>query len=112
MHRKSPLMPLLSRLSPRTISIPVSARRTPKVVLQPSAQCVHVVPTCFISQGRVLYLYAPEVSAPTGQISMHMPHSSHSRWSFLLGTIVELTARLSTPSAQTSMASPQTRTQR
>ena len=27
----------------------------PKVVLQPSAQCVQVVPTWFISHGRVLY---------------------------------------------------------
>src|SRR5438270_13038430 len=111
MHRKSPLMPLLSRLSPRTISIPVSARRTPKVVLQPSAQCVHVVPTCFISQGRVLYLYAPEVSAPTGQMSMHMPHSSHSRSSSLLGAIIELTPRFCTPIAHTSIPSPQPRTQ-
>src|SRR6185312_10958303 len=109
MQRKSPFMPLLSRLSPRTISMPVSERRTPNVVLHPSAQCVHVVPTCFISHGRVLYRYAPEVSAPTGHMSMHMPHSSHSRWSCWLGTIVETAPRLSTPSAHTSMPSPQTR---
>src|SRR5207248_9123355 len=112
MQRTSPLIPLLSRLSPRTISMPVSARRTPKVVLQPSAQCVHVVPTCFISQGRVLYLYAPEVSAPTGQMSMHMPHSSHSRWSCLLGAMTDPTLRFCTPKAHTSIASPHTRTQR
>ncbi len=53
-QRKSPLIPLLSRLSPRTISIPVSQRRTPSVVLQPSPQCVQIVPTWFISHGRVL----------------------------------------------------------
>ena len=29
-HRKSPLIPVLSRLSPRTISMPVSKRRTPE----------------------------------------------------------------------------------
>src|ERR1035438_7465398 len=32
MQRKSLLIPLLSRLSPRTISMPVSERRTPRVV--------------------------------------------------------------------------------
>src|SRR5882757_7844357 len=112
MQRKSPLIPLLSRLSPRTISIPVSERRTPSVVLHPSAQWVQVVPTCVISQGRVLYRYAPEVSAPTGQMSIHIPHSSHSRWSSLLGAMIELTPRFCTPSAHTSMASPHTRTQR
>ena len=41
-------------LNPRTISMPLSERRTPSVVLHPSAQWVQVVPTCFISQGRVL----------------------------------------------------------
>jgi len=40
------LSPLLSRLSPRTIAIRVSARLKPSVVLQPSpANGVHVVPT-------------------------------------------------------------------
>src|SRR5581483_4825456 len=96
MHKKSPFVPLLSRLSPRTISMPVSERRTPRVVLQPSPQCVQTVPTCFISHGRVLYRYAPEVRAPTGQMSMHMPHSSHSRWSSLLGAMMDETPRFCT----------------
>ncbi len=47
-----------------------------------------------------------------GADSMHMPHSSHSRWSSLLGAITELTFRFWIPSAHTSMPSPQTRTQR
>ncbi len=44
LHRKSPFMPLLSRLSPRTISAPSVVERTPRVVLHPSPQCVHTVP--------------------------------------------------------------------
>ncbi len=53
-QRKSPLMPLLSRLSARTISEPSLAWRTPSVTLQPSEQWVQTVETWFISQGRVL----------------------------------------------------------
>ena len=44
-------MPERSRLLPRIIS----SLRTPSVVLQPFEQCVQMVPTCSISQGRVLY---------------------------------------------------------
>src|SRR5579862_3550077 len=97
MHRNSPLMPERSRLLPRMMR----SLRVPSVVLQPSAQCVQIVPTCVISHGRVLYRYAPLVSAPTGQISIHAPHSSHSRWSPLLGAISDTTPRLITPSAVT-----------
>ena len=43
-------MPERSRLLPRMIS----SLRTPSVVLQPSTQCVQMVPTCCISHGRVL----------------------------------------------------------
>src|SRR3981189_2920287 len=74
-HRKSLLIPLRSRLFERRISW----LRTLSVVLQPFEQCVHTVETYAISHGRVLYRYVPLVSAPTGQISMHIPHSSHSR---------------------------------
>ena len=41
--------PERSRLFPRMIS----SLRTPRVVLQPFEQCVQMVPTCCISQGRV-----------------------------------------------------------
>ena len=44
-QRKSLLMPLLSRLSARTISEPSLVWRTPRVTLQPSAQCVQTVET-------------------------------------------------------------------
>ena len=54
----------------------------------------------------------PLVSAPTGQMSMQAPHSSHSRWSPWLGAISETTPRLITPSAPTPMPSLQMRTQR
>src|SRR5205807_10272174 len=64
-HRKSPLIPLRSRLFERRISW----LRTLSVVLQPFEQCVHTVGTYAISHGRVLYRYVPLVSAPTGQIS-------------------------------------------
>src|SRR5258708_36054942 len=74
-HRRSWLKPERSRLLARKISL----LRTLSVVLQPFEQCVHTVETYFISQGRVLYRYVPLVSAPTGQISMHIPHSSHSK---------------------------------
>ena len=47
-------MPDLSRLSPRTISLPSEVERTPRVVLQPSPQWVQMVATWFISHGRVL----------------------------------------------------------
>ena len=47
-------MPLLSRLSARTISEPSFACRTPSVTLHPSPQCVQTVETWFISHGRVL----------------------------------------------------------
>ncbi len=43
-------MPDRSRLFPRMIW----PLRTPSVVLQPFEQCVQIVPTCSISQGRVL----------------------------------------------------------
>ena len=42
-------MPERSRLLPRMIW----SLRVPSVVLQPSAQCVQMVPTWVISQGRV-----------------------------------------------------------
>src|SRR5258708_34822342 len=67
LQRKSPLMPDLSRLSPRTISEPSEVERTPSVVLQPSPQWVQMVPTGFISQGRGLFPQEPLVIAPTGE---------------------------------------------
>src|SRR6202521_4537140 len=107
-HRKSLLIPLRSRLFERRISW----LRTLKVVLQPFEQCVHTVETYAISHGRVLYRYVPLVSAPTGQISMHIPHSSHSRWSPKFGAISETAPRLTIPSACTPIPSLQMRTQR
>src|SRR5208283_3714841 len=108
-------MPDLSRLSPRTICDPSDVERTPSVVLHPSPQCVQTVATWFISHGRVLYRYVPLVSAPTGQMSMHMPHCSQSRCGRLsgvscagtLGTMMDDEPRFSTASAKTSMPSPQ-----
>src|SRR5664279_3594840 len=97
MQRKSPLIPPLSRFVPRMMVILPSTGRVPSVVVHPSPQCVQIVETCFISHGRVLYRYGPEVSAPTGQISMHIPHSSHSRRSSLLGTINWDELRLAIP---------------
>src|ERR1019366_1517304 len=41
MQRKSLLIPLLSRLSPRTISMPVSQRRKPSAVLHAERPNVH-----------------------------------------------------------------------
>src|ERR1035437_9291594 len=112
MQRKSPLMPPLSRFVPRMMVILPSTGRVPSVVVNPSPQCVQIVEVCFISHGRVLYRYGPEVSAPTGQISMHIPHSSsHSRYSSSLGTINWDELRLAIPNAQTSIPSPHTRTQ-
>src|SRR5882757_1018711 len=107
-HRKSLLKPERSRLLARRISL----LRTLSVVLHPFEQCVHTVETYVISQGRVLYRYVPLVRAPTGQISMHMPHSSQSRWSSPLGIITDCEPRWPTPSALTSMPSSHTRTQR
>src|SRR6059058_2308795 len=60
-HRKSPLIPLRSRLFERRISW----LRTLSVVLQPFEQCVHTVGTYAISHGRVLYRYVPLVGALT-----------------------------------------------
>ena len=49
MQRNSPLIPERSRLLPRMMW----SFRTPRVVLQPFEQCVQMVPTWFISHGRV-----------------------------------------------------------
>src|SRR5579884_1659951 len=103
MHRNSPLIPEWSRLLPRMMC----PFRTPSVVLHPSPQCVQMVPTCCISHGRVLYRYGPLVSAPTGHMSMHMPHSSHLRKPNSLGIISEIDPRLLTPSAPTPIPSSQ-----
>ena len=50
-----------------------ASRRTLKVVLQPTGQCVQIEAAEFSSQGRAPKRKSAVVSAPTGQISVVLP---------------------------------------